>query len=278
MSIPARLFITLFLLVGVLDCAPSWAMDCISSYKLVLVSVVDSDTDAPILGAKISTNYFRLPFLKKTEALTDETGTAILWVNYPLCEGKDEDFANPSYEMFIMNSMYEQRTLTSLALSTSKALRARRPEDLIPKTPDIVFEVTSEEVWARRRAKREEKRRLEEQKAQDLFENSPNFWPKIEKGLWLNEVDRILVRKRWQSVTESPLGTEEDIDAIRTTVIQNMMHPKVQVHQIGWLSPSLVMVSSSWYSTPTASALYTYVLQKNEDEWTVLARYLEFIS
>ena len=263
---------------------------CVSSYKHVLVSVVDSTTGTPISGAKVITSYyphsaFSLASRHTCEAVTGETGKAILSANYlprePVLFGRSESSTfSPSYEVVIMNGKYQEQTSIFLSPSTDQELLAR-PAGFIPTMPDVVVEVTSEAMKARHISENDEQRRMDEQKAEQLFEKLPNFWPEHMEDPypWPKDyVGQLLLSKRWQSASRNSLGTKEDIDSIRAVVVRHMTHPKAEVHELRWLSPSLVMVSSSWYTGPLASAGYTYVLQKGKDGWIVLAYYMDYVS
>src|SRR5262249_39895589 len=93
-----------------------------------------------------------------------------------------------------------------------------------------------------------------------------------------NEVDSILLGKRWERASDKALGSEEDVDSIRTVVIKHMKVPESKVNAIRWISPTVVMVSSSWYKGPLASAGYTYVLRKSDKGWSVVANYMNYVS
>jgi hypothetical protein len=83
---------------------------------------------------------------------------------------------------------------------------------------------------------------------------------------------------RWESVSKTPLGTKADIASIRASVLKEMNMPKAKVGRIGWLSPTVVMVSFGWYEGPLGAAGYTYVVQKRKDGWFVLTYYMDWVS
>ena len=243
---------------------------CVSSYKHVMVSVVDSTTGAPVEGAKVTTSYWDSAFWHASphtsEAITGKTGTALLSANYSAI--------SPEYNVHILNDKYQVDTIWIRNEWRDAGLRAR-PETFIPTTPDIVVNVNSREVDARisaenekRRAADQERRKMDEQKAEELFEKSPDFWPDHYLGR-IDHVGELLLSKRWNSASTKSLGTKADTDAIRAVVLLNMKTPKAEVHEIRWLSPTLVMVSSSWNAGSLGSGEFWYVLQKGEYGWIV---------
>lgn len=271
MKIFAESLLILSLLAGVSGCA--------SSYKHVLVSVVDSNTGEPVCGATvISTPYsdatwWSRHFYYSSKGVTDQTGKAMLKAKY-------EQGIEPLWEVDVVNSRYDQQQEIYPTLEETDGLIAR-PESFIPTTPDFVVGVTSRRDLTRSEAAAEEKRKSEDQAAETLLRDSPSFWPEHEDEPYprpKNEVERLLVQKRWQRASKTPLGLKQDVDSIRAVVIRHMNRPSGKVEEIRWLSPTLVMVSCSWYTSPLAAASYTYVLQKDESGWAVLAYYMESIS
>jgi hypothetical protein len=130
-------------------------------------------------------------------------------------------------------------------------------------------------------AKTEAQRKSDEQAAETLFRDSPGFWPEHTAGPYpcpKNDVGRLLVQKRWQRASKTSLGLKEDLDTIGAAVVRHMNHPGGKVDEIRWLTPTLVMISCSWYTAPLAAASYTYVLQKDDSGWAVLAYYMDSIS
>jgi hypothetical protein len=179
-----------------------------------------------------------------------------------------------------MNDTYQQMAWIYPSYSHDQVLLAR-PADFIPTTPDLVVEIASKATVARFRVENEKKQRASEQNAEELFQKSPDFWPKHKAGPlpWVeNDVGRLLISKRWKAASKDLLGTNGDIDSIRAVVLKHMANPDAQVSEIRWLSASVVMVSSGWYSGPTAAAGYTYVLEKSKDGWIVLAYYMNAVS
>jgi hypothetical protein len=283
MKAAAYLLTIVLILVG--------TVGCVSSYKHVMVSVVDSATGAPVSGAKVTTSYFNhsafsLASRRISEATTDVGGKVLLSANYlprePILFGRSRDLTfGPYFEVSIKNAFYREQILTSgYGADQALALLARPPE-LIPATPDIVVKVTSEVVRERARIEGEEKRKQDEQQAEELFRGSPEFWPVSKGEPYPAPEDRVgwlLIYKRWQAASQRSLGTKNDVDSIRAVVVKHMATPNARMYEIRWMSASVVMVSSGWYSGPLASAGYTYVLQKSKDEWTVVARYMNFVS
>jgi len=271
----SSLLMTLPLLLGMLG--------CVSFYKHVLVSVVDSTTLGPVEGARVTTSYvgysgFFIASPRPFEAVTDKTGTAMLSASFSAI--------TPEYDVHILNDKY-QVDMTWIPSWYLDKLRARS-EAFIPTTPDVVIQVPSRELDARRdaesakqHAEAERQRKLDEQEAEDLFEKSPDYWPEHKAGAypWVKDkVGDLVLSKRWQSASKKPLGTKADTTSIRAAVVRQMKMPRAEVHEIGWLSSSLVMVSSSWYEGSLAAAGCTYVLQKGKDGWIVLAYYMNWVS
>jgi hypothetical protein len=158
---------------------------------------------------------------------------------------------------------------------------ATRPKDFIPGTPDIVLEVTSRMDEKRAEEERAAKEKSDEQAAEKIFQDSPDYWPSVNDQLYAyptNDVGWVLLSKRWERASKTQLGSNKDTEAIRAAVIRHMKHPQAKVHEIRWISPTVVMVASSWYTGPLAAAAYRYVLRKNDQGWSVIAHYLEAIS
>lgn len=262
---------------------------CASSYKHVLVSVVDSKTGAPIAGAMVRTDYvkrrFSLASTLKSQAITDAQGHAVVVANYlprePVLFGRSEDLPfGPNYRISISNDKYEADDFLFPCFTTNEPVFSRSPQ-VIPTNVDLTEDISSKADVERAEVDREQARRTDEQKAEELFQKSPNFWPEHQESPyeWVkDDVGRLLLFKRWKTISKVSLGTKEDVDSISKVVLQHMRNPKAKIGGIGWLSPTIVMVSSSWYEGPLASAGYTYVVQKSKNGWTVLAYYLEFVS
>jgi hypothetical protein len=102
-----------------------------------------------------------------------------------------------------------------------------------------------------------------------------SLWPKSKE-------DSRLLRDRFSTASRTSLGSREDAKAIRKAVQDHMQSllPKwsKQWTEIRWLSHDIVIVDSSWYQTPTASAGYLLVLQRQEGVWVVLHTYQMYIS
>jgi hypothetical protein len=227
----------------------------------VLVSVVDSKTGHQVEGATVSTH--------EITATTGKDGRAML----KLSSGG----RLPVFEVKIVNEKYDDHR----GYSTTRNDWMQRSEDFIPTKPDIVLKVTSRVDEKRAEAKIEAERKSDEEAAEKLFRDSPDFWPKRKDDPYptpRNEVGWILLRKRWEHASEKELGSTEDTESIRAAVIQHMKVPESKVSEIRWISPTVVMVSSSWYKGPLASAGYTYVLRKSEKGCSVVAYYINYVS
>ena len=182
---------------------------CVSSYKHVMVSVVDETTGQPVAGATVSTYYvvqrFSLASRRTSTSVTDANGTAVLLANYlphePVLFGHSEPFPfHPMYDVDITNDKYEQHTSdTGSALEDGPLLS--RPVKFIPTTPDFVEEIASEKAIAGQRAQDEKRREADEQKADELNHRSPDFWPAPDDD-WLpkDEINRLLVERRFESL------------------------------------------------------------------------------
>jgi len=260
-----------------------WTCGCVSSYKNVLVSVVDSTTGQPVHGATvIASDPTASPLTRASRrtyrAATDQLGNAMLRANYlshePTLLGRHSDLPlEPLYDVVVANDQYD----VHVGVQESSDDLFVRAGSFIPTKPDIVVEVMSKKTSAAI----EEKRKLDEQEAMELFRTSPEFWPEqadepysFPKG----DVGQLLLWKRWENASKYSLGSKDDVESIRAIVIRRMKHPRAGVNQIRWVSTSVVMVSSSWYSSTIAAAGYTYVLRKSPTGWTVLRSYMSWIS
>jgi hypothetical protein len=227
----------------------------------VLVSVVDSKTGHPVEGATVSAH--------EITAVTGKDGRAML----KLSSGG----RMPVFEVKVVNEKYDDHR----GYSTTRKDWTDRSEDFIPTKPDIVLKVTSRIDEKRAEAKMEAERKSDEDAAEKLFRHSPDYWPPRKDDPYPspgNEVGWILLRKRWERASEKELGSTEDTESIRAAVIQHMKVPESKVNSIRWISPNVVMVSSSWYKGPLASAGYTYVLRKSKKGWSVVAYYMNYVS
>jgi hypothetical protein len=239
-----------FLAVGTLGCSSS-------SYRHVLVSVVDSKTGKPVAGATVS-----IAFHSRTRTVTGPDGTAMLRL-------RPKEAQEAIFDVQIVNKQYDQH----FGYGTSEDEWTHRPEDFIPTKPDTVIEVTSRIDEQRAQEEADAKRKAAELAAEKLFRESPDFWPER-----TNDVAEILYSKRWDRASQMALGTKEDIDSIRAAIIGHMNEPKAQVHEIRWISATLVMAKSSWYTGPLAAAGYTYVLRKSNQGWIVLTYAMDYVS
>jgi hypothetical protein len=252
---------------------------CVSSYKHVLVRAVDSNTGKPVSGAAVSTSYIGRSALSRasrriSKAVTDGTGSAMLLANYLPAEPGlfgvlGEMPFEPMYSLTISNKLYE----ADQGLMVSLTQLAGRPGDFLPTEADLTFKITSKKDLARLEADAAAKRLAAEQLADKLFRESPGFWPER-----TNDVAEILFSKRWDHASEKALGSNREMDSIRAAIISHMKHPKSEVHEIRWISATVVMAKSSWYTGPLGAAGYTYVLQKSEQGWTVLTCAMDYIS
>lgn len=250
----------IFLLVAVLT------LEAFTSASLaynVLVSVVDSKTRQPVEGATVSIRF------RKTSAVTGKDGTALLKLS--------SAETTPLFDVKVVNEKYDQH----FGYSESPDDWIGRSEDFIPTKPDIVLKVTSRIDEKRREEEMKAKEKSNEDAAEKLFRDSPDFWPERKADPYpspKDEVGEILLRKRWERASESALGSQEDIESIRAAVIRHMKVPESKVNEMRWISPTVVMVNSSWYEGPLAAAGYTYVLRKSEKGWSVVAYYMNYVS
>jgi hypothetical protein len=87
-----------------------------------------------------------------------------------------------------------------------------------------------------------------------------------------------ILRVRFEQASKTTFGNKKDVEQIKQLTLAHMKNPKSSVDEIRWLSPVLVIVHSSWYTSPEAAASYFYVLDKKGDKWEVLTYYLLMIS
>lgn len=227
------------------------------SYRRVLVVVTDSKTSQPVEGATVS-----VAFHPRTRLVTGHDGKAMLRLSY--AEAHD-----PVFDVEIVNKQYNQH----YGYSETRNEWMNRSGDFIPTKPDIVLEVISRLDERRAEDATNAQRKAAEQTAEKLFRNAPDYWPER-----TNDVAEILFSKRWEHALKRALGSKEDMDSIHAAIIGHMKNPKAEVHEIRWISATLVMAKSSWYTGPLASAGYTYVLRKSEQGWTVLTYAMDYIS
>lgn len=272
-----------FAILSVLGCSSA------SKRRHVLVSVVD-ETGRPLAGIWVSTHDQEGKLMSRTPAssdvITGPDGLAMLVVK--------DIFA--SYHIHTKDSTNGYRWASMVALSPNgRVVVHKRPSDDLPTTPDVVAIVLSDEELAKRReiSRREQENRekatreavqreLEDIKKQvrRLFEQSPDFWPETKPNLpWVKDATGLmLLELRWNSASKESLGNQSDVEAIRRAVIDQIKPQNGSVQEIRWLTSSRVMVVASWYRSSLAAAGYTFVLDKRDGQWAILARYLNWVS
>ena len=262
-------FLPLLVAVATFGCASD-------SYRHVSVSVVDSKSRQPVQRVRVSTSHpfkywsYRV-FHPGTTAFTGKDGIAIV-------QADPHDQLGPTFYVKVINKQYDQHFGYSEAGANGWADRSK---DFIPTKPDIVLEVTSRIEEKRADEEQEAKHKSDEEAAEKLFRDSPDYWPGQRADPYAyatDDVCQVLLWKRWERASKTQLGSNEDTEAIRAAVSGHMKHPQAKVHEIRWISPTLVIAKSSWYSGPLAAAGYTYVLRKNDAGWFVIAHYMECIS
>jgi hypothetical protein len=263
---------------------------CATAYKHVMISVVDATTQEPVAGAKVSTSYFRQYPLSRgsriiSKAATDTKGNALLSANYLrrnslFRELYDPDNLGPSYDVSISTNDYNVTCSIGISPSTRDELFTRSP-NFMPTTPDIVVQVRSEREKERDRLDMELKRKDDEEKAATLFSHSPDYWPEHKDDPYpyvSDQVGELLLEKRWNAASKKALSSQDESDQIRAVVVGSMKQANPTVEEMRWVSPTLVMVTASWYAGPLASAGYTYIVRKDEGRWHVLVYYMEYVS
>ena len=78
------------------------------------------------------------------------------------------------------------------------------------------------------------------------------------------------IKDRFAHASRDPLGSPEDIAAIKQTILAAMNHPDSEIQEIRWLSPELAMVSTLRYE----AGGWIFVIEKRQDKWIILVRYL----
>lgn len=240
-----------------------FSLGCTTSYKHVLVSVVDSRTRNPVQGATVTVS-----FLPKTRTVTDRDGMALIKLRSDVAQ-------DALFEVAITNELYEQDYG-----SETDSEWFRRPDFVIPTKPDIVLGIVTRADQKHAEEKEKAKAALTDQAAEKLLLDSPDFWPVVKDDSYPtpNDVGRVLLSKRWERASTNELGSKEDVESICAAVLRHMKNSQAKVGEIRWISPTVAMVKSSWYASPLAGAGYTYALQKKDQGWTVIAYYMDYIS
>lgn len=240
--------------------------------------MIDSNTGSPVQGASVSASYPAESWLfqfihPSSKGITDEQGKVTLDVYCARGFG-------PFFEIEIVNELYYQEVGLFHSENEWKEWMGR-PKDYVPSKPDTIVEITSRIDVAQAEQQREEKKKADEAAAEQLFQEAPDFWPEHKGGghpFIVDAVGAALVRKRWDRSSRVALNPSDTHEAICAVVLQHMKHPQSRVDEIRWVSPAVVMVSSSWYTSPIASAGYTYILKKADKGWVVLTYYMNYIS
>ncbi len=276
---PMTIFAKVFIL-GYLSLLVSCA-----SYKNVKVAVVDDTTGAPVEGAKVTIGYNRsflsLASNKKDSAITNASGTVILKANClrsepTLLGPRGDGFVPEEFAVHINTSVYQWNVSSNAKLIPFHKVKDRH-ESEVPVDPDVTMKIRGEPG---KRVERQRKARLERQ-AERLDRTKPDYWPIAVKEPYpqaVNETAEMLVKKRWERASDSPLGSTKDVEGIRAAILAHMKHDNGEVGEIRWVNRLTVIASAGWYSGPEAAAGYKYVVRKRGGHWKVLTRYLDWIS
>jgi hypothetical protein len=106
-------------------------------------------------------------------------------------------------------------------------------------------------------------------------------WPQSKPGLYnwyTSDASQEVVNQRYEHASAKPLGTKTDIADIRTNILNDKEHVCSQVKEIRWISPTQVMAKAGIYGPNLGSSEYTFVLEKNNGVWKVVACYMDWIS
>jgi hypothetical protein len=83
----------------------------------------------------------------------------------------------------------------------------------------------------------------------------------------------------FQAASAQPLGTEEDIAAIRSAVLAHLHGAASNVGPIHWVSQTVVITKATWTEgSADAMAKYFYALEKRGEKWEIITRYQTGIS
>ena len=257
------------------------AAGCASSYKNVLVSVVDLNTGKPVASAEVTTSYQgqgSLVSSRSRRAFTDDSGLAVLKANYPAANrtlfGASRRPAFVTYKA-VVGAGAERAEASDQTLLTWYALH-NRPADYIPENPDVVIAIptrTPEGLAADQARQRSKLAEAEAEKWIGRLEFWPEPGPDPKRWARGSLASYLLVSKRWELATKDPLGSPEDTESIRRTVTEHINDPKVSIGEIRWLSPSMVMVSSGCYDAPANAVAYLDVVAKTNSVWSLRAEY-----
>ncbi len=78
---------------------------------------------------------------------------------------------------------------------------------------------------------------------------------------------------RFESADRNALGSTNDVAAIYQAIAGQRAPTEVDVREVRWLSPTLVMAY-----TRTRTAAYYYVLEKKSGSWGIVTYYLIWIT
>jgi len=261
----SRIFSTL-VLVATVGCAS------FSKPRHVLVSVVD-ETGQPLAGVWVSNRLLfddRLRAPRSSDVRTGPDGLAMLVTRDPVF-----------YYIYTKDGAGEYREKAMLAISSLDEAKLRaRAADYHPTAPDVVFTILSDKEEAKRKEAHQRELEIMEKEARRIFEQNPDFWPETrDNSEWVKDSTGLrLIELRWESASKEPLGTPADAEAIRRVVEDRMKLQNGRAGEIRWLTSSRVMVAASWYYSSVAAAGYTFVLDKHDGQWTITARYMNWIS
>lgn len=96
-------------------------------------------------------------------------------------------------------------------------------------------------------------------------DSDPCPWPKPK------DAGRI-IRDRFAQASTNALGTTNDSIAVKKRIVEHVKPQQVEVRELRWLSPILVMAY-----TRTESAAFYYVTEKKNGKWDVITYYMLWV-
>ena len=78
------------------------------------------------------------------------------------------------------------------------------------------------------------------------------------------------IKDKFAHASRDPLGTPEDVSAIKEAVLAAMNHPASQIREIRWITPETAMVETVLLETGG----WIFVIEKQQKRWVIIRRYL----
>lgn len=245
-----------------------------ADYRKVVIAMVNSETQEPIQGVKITARYFgddkiiaSLNAVQKTETTGADGKVEILVYKDALDEAKIGR-VDMAYQWYFKDNFLESRA--SIPRSPDKATRYlfERPVNVSPDKPDFVFDITDRALDKKLREIDERDERL----ADTWLKTRPDFWPDSEPAGKTASAELKLVSKRWVLAKPEPRDSA-DTKTIEKLVLAHIPQPDPGIAGIRRVGPDVAMVIGTWRGGSGGLLCRYFVARKTGNQWSIIRRY-----